>query len=465
MRYPKTLRVRFALWTAGLLLAALALFGFFVYASMARSLAAIVDETLQATALELGAEVELQEGEPVFTENPLEDPQYTRLWEQGVSFRLLDVTGRTVQEHGPYRDLPPPPPGFAVLGQPALFATVTDSATQDPVRVYTLPVAHEGQVVGILQVGQNLKAVRQTLNSLLVTLLIAGPLIIALAASGGYFLAARALAPIDAMTRTARDLSADDLSARLNLPYTEDEVGRLAATFDSMLDRLDQAFRRERQFTAHASHELRTPLSAMQVIISGTLARQRDATEYQQALIDLRQETQRMRVLTENLLQLARHDAARPAATGEQVDLALLLHDVADSVRPVAAEKGLQLMNQAPPEGLTLIGDRDGLVRLFVNLLTNAIKYTEQGTITVSAAAGDDGGLVVTIRDTGVGIPAAHLPHIFDPFYRGDESRSTEGMGLGLSIAQAVARAHGGDIAVASQVGKGTTFVVRLGAG
>ncbi len=458
----KTLRVRFALWTAGLLFAALVLFGLFVYANMSRSLAATVDETLRLVVVQLLAEVDIAGGEPVISENPIEDPEYAQLREQGFSMRLLDLTGQVVQEYGPYRDLPQPQLNFTVPNQPGEFTTLSDPGSQDPVRVYTTPIVVENELVGTLQAAQNLKDVRRTLDLLLITLLIGGPLVVIVAGSGGYFLAARALAPIDKITRTARHISGEDLSARLNLHETDDEVGRLAATFDSMLARLDDAFRRERQFTADASHELRTPLSAMQTIIGSTLARRRAPAEYEQAMIDLSHEAERMRTLTEGLLHLARNEAARQPAKFERVDLSILLKDVVDSLRPSAEDKGLQLIDNVPDDGLTLMGDSDGLIRLFVNLLDNAIKYTEQGFITISANPTSDKLLAVTIRDTGVGITPEHLPHIFDRFYRVDASRSKDGIGLGLAIVENAARAHGGKVSVESKFGEGTTFIVQL---
>jgi heavy metal sensor kinase len=271
------------------------------------------------------------------------------------------------------------------------------------------------------------------------------------------------LALIDKITRTARDISANDLSARLNLPATNDEVGRLADTFDSMLDRLDDGFRRERQFTADASHELRTPLTAIQTIIASMLARQRTPAEYEQALLDLNQEAERMRTLTENLLQLAHQDAGQQSATFEPIDLSTLLKDVIDSLCPIAEDKGLQIIDRVPASGLTLMGDRDSLIRLFVNLLDNAIKYTEHGTITVAARLYDHDRLAITVSDTGAGIAPEHLLHVFDRFYRVDESRNSEdGVGLGLAIVRSIAYAHGGTVTVDSTVGTGSTFVVQL---
>jgi len=465
MKHIRTLRVRFALWTAGLLLAALTLFSSFVYIRMAQSLADSVDSALRLAVSQMLAETDVAEGELVSVDEFFEEMPNTPLIEQGFSFRLLNGVGQTLQEYGPYRALPQPQINFTASNQPGIFTTFRDTATQHPVRVYSAPIAEDNQVVGTIQVAQNLNGIQQTLNQLLITLLVGGPLLAVIAGAGGYFLAARALAPIDKITRAARQISARDLSARLNLPNTDDEAGRLASTFDSMLARLEDAFRRERQFTADASHELRTPLSAMQTIIGSTLARRRAPAEYEQALIDLSQEAEHMRTLTEGLLQLARNDATRQPTKFEHVNLSILLKDVVESLRPLAEDKGLKLVDNVPDGSLALLGDSDGLIRLFVNLLDNAVKYTEQGSVTISAKPKDNNLLAVTISDTGVGITPEHLPRIFDRFYRVDGSRSTNGSGLGLAIALNVAHAHGGNIAVESQVGKGTTFIVQLSTG
>jgi signal transduction histidine kinase/DNA-binding LacI/PurR family transcriptional regulator len=224
---------------------------------------------------------------------------------------------------------------------------------------------------------------------------------------------------------------------------------------------LDESFRRERQFTADASHELRTPLAAMQAILSVVREKHRTAEAYEQALADLTEETDRLRGIVENLLHLARSDAA-PAPVRESVDLTTLLHDVTDSLRALAEAKGLTL-TCAAPDDLTVCGDSDGLIRLFLNLLDNAIKYSEQGEIIVQAELDLAGPLIrVKVTDTGLGIAAEHLPRIFNRFYRVDASRSSRGAGLGLTIALDIARAHGGTIEAVSTPGVGTTFTVLL---
>lgn len=462
MKHLRTLRVRFALWTAGFLLAALLLFGAFVYANMSHSLVTPVDETLRLSAMQLQAEVAVRNDQLLVMENPIEDKEYTQLREQGLSMRIFDRSGQVVSEYGPYGDLPPLLPAAAMSDQPGQFATMTHPASKELVRIFAIPIVNDGVAAGTLQVAHSLSNVRDTLRLLLGALLIAGPLIILLAGAGGYYLALRALAPIDKITRTARQISASDMSMRLALPQTEDEVGRLAATFDSMLARLDTAFQRERRFVADASHELRTPLAAMQLIVSSTLARERSPKDYQEALGDLGCEVEQMRTMVDGLLQLARDDAAGHQAKLESVDLAALLKDVADSLRPLAEEKQLEIVDKVPDTSLYVVGDSDGLIRLFSNLLHNAIKYTQRGLITVAAKVQGDDMVEVTVSDTGAGIPPQHLPHIFDRFYRVDASRSTDGIGLGLAIALDIAHAHGGDIQVASESDKGTIFTVTL---
>lgn len=461
MKPWQTLRARFALWTATLLLAALLLFSIFIYFRTAQSLTDAVDGELKLAASQVTAEMDIPDSEIVPLDDFLKTIPNPSLLKQGFSFRTFDSAGQIFQQYGPYQTLPQPQTGFTTPNQPGIFTTFTDAATRHPLRMYTAPIVQDNQqVVGTIQVTQNLSRVNQALNQLIVTLLLGGPLLVIIAGAGGYFLARQALAPIDKITRTAQQISAQDLSARLNLPQTADEAGRLAATFDSMLVRLEDAFQRERRFTADASHELRTPLAAMQTILSSTLARQRTPLEYEQVLADLSEETERLRTLVEGLLHLTHTEAGRPLMK-DRVNLSLLLADVTDSLRLLAEDKGLELYAHIS-ENLIVSGDSDALIRLFVNLLDNAIKYTAQGEITVAARLQTSGQIEVRITDTGVGITAEHLPYIFDRFYRVDPSRATSGAGLGLAIALSIAQAHGGTIEVASKAGQGTIFTVRL---
>jgi heavy metal sensor kinase len=455
-----TLRVRFALWVVGLLLAALAAFGAYVYLSLKQGLEASIDDSLRLIASQVIATVNVENGQ-IDTSDVLPDNDGTlELRERGLTLRILDGTGQVLQAFGPYRVLPAEAYSLTAAQEGhSGFVTWSNPAQGDLVRVYTAPIIENGQPVGIVQVAQTMKTVREALDHLLSALLLGGPLLMLVAAAGGYLLAARALAPIDHITRTARHISAHDLSARLDLPAADDEVGHLVTTFNEMLVRLDGSFRRERQFTTDASHELRTPLAAMQAILSVMREKRRAPEDYELALADLSEEADRLRGLVEDLLRLARGDTRRIAVV-TTVDLSTLLRDVTDSLRPLAEAKGLTLTCQAPA-GIVLPGDSDALIRLFVNLLDNAVKYAERGRIDVVARVDPDGPRV-TVSDTGIGIPPAHLPHIFDRFYRVERARSAPGAGLGLAIALDVAHAHGGTIDVSSVVGQGTIFIVRF---
>ena len=459
MKWIKTIRVRFALWATALILAFLATFGAGVYFTFSRSLYGTVDDALVLSAQQVLASISEDDGR---YEMPLPDANAPHLAEfqaftqRGQTLIILASDGKVLEAVGPY-GLEPLPVAES-LSQPA-FQTIAEANEVDRIRVYTLPVIESGQVLGWVQTVQSLGGAEESLDRLRTVLLIGVGLLSLLAGFAGYFLAARALSPIDKITNTARRISTEDLSARLSLPDNGDEISRLANTFDEMLARIESGFDRERQFTADASHELRTPLTAMQTILSFIRERERPAKEYRQALDDLAEETDRLQGLVEDLLQLARGERGLEL-NREKIDLAILLGDVADSLRPLAENKRLTLTCNLPPS-LVISGDMDLLIRLIVNLLDNAIKYTEHGSITVSAEEKSESALI-KVDDTGIGIPTRHLPHIFERFYTVDASRSSNGTGLGLSIARQIVEAHNGRIEVQSETDRGTRFVVHL---
>ena len=447
----RTLRIRFALWTSGLLLSALTLFGGFVYFSMSRNLYTALDNALALSASQVSAGLNIDNGKLILSDSLIEAPENADLRGSGFTIRVLTPQGDLIQGFGRYQNLP--------VSSIQSVVTYTDPASHVNIRVHTQPVNDNNQLVAIIQVAQSQDNVEDTLERLLATLLISIPLLVAIAGGGGYFLASHALAPIDQITATARKISAEDLSARLDVPVTNDEVGRLTQTLNDMLVRLEDSFQRERQFTNDASHELRTPLTAMQAILSVIREKRRTPEEYKQALDDLSEETDRLQTLVGNLLRLARGDRSKSYAFGP-VNLSTLLEDVADSLRPLAEAKSLVLHCETAAD-LTMRGDSDELIRLFVNLLDNAIKYTERGEIRVNAQRMDE-QIEVQVSDTGTGITLEHLPHIFDRFYRVDESRTEYGSGLGLAIAREIINAHDGSIKVHSNINKGSSFTVNL---
>ena len=451
MKRLKTLRIRFAVWTSSLFLAILVVFGVYIYVNVSRGLSGAVDDSLTLNASQITAGLNIDNGQIVLSDNPTEDTENANLSERKFTIRILTPQGKLLQELGSYHNLP------VSLNQS--FMTYMDLASDTAIRIYNQPVYDNNQLVVIVQVAQSLDDIQDTLERLLKTLLVSIPMLVIIAGVSGYFLVARALAPIDQITLTARRISAEDLSARLNIPVTDDEVGRLTQTLNDMLARLNDSFQRERQFTNDASHELRTPLTAMQAILGMIREKRRTPEEYEQALDDLNEETNRLRTLVESLMRLARGEK-RSDNLYETINLSTLINDVSDSLRPLAEAKRL-LLNCETPENLMILGDSDELIRLFVNLLDNAIKYTERGEISITANHNEK-SVLIKVVDTGIGIPAEHIPHIFDRFYRVEESRTLRGAGLGLAIAKEIIRAHHGEIEVRSKIGQGTVFAVSL---
>jgi len=244
---------------------------------------------------------------------------------------------------------------------------------------------------------------------------------------------------------------------------TGDELGGQASTLNQMIERLEKAFRRQRQFTADASHELRTPLAVIEAESTLALRKQRTEDDYEKSLELISQEASYMSAVLDKLLMLARADAGEEKLSLDAVNLRELTVDLAPDIEILCREKGLNF-EFGPLENLVIRGDKVKLKQLFLNLFENAVKYTAAGgTVSVSLSRSEKTA-VTAITDTGTGIPQDHMPQIFERFYRVDKarSRSDRGIGLGLSISQHIAEAHHGKIEVESQVGKGSTFSVLL---
>ncbi len=462
MKGFKTLRFRFAMWTAGLMVVVLVLFGAVVYISLWQGLSSSIDDLLQLSASQVITGLNIENGQIGLSDNLPDNLVAADLQARGFTIRILTANGKVLQSSGLYRDLPVDPASLQRAASRLSSLQTMNAGGNDSVRVYSVPVLDNQNLIGVVQVMQSLKTFNDTLNRLLAVLLVSIPALLILAALSGYYLAGRALSPIDHITRTAQQISAKDLSARLNLSGPDDEIGRLATTFDGMLARLEASFKRERQFTANASHELRTPLAAMQAIVNVTRSRRRSPEEYETAIDDLSEEADRLRGLTEDLLYIAREDS-RPSGVQEEVNLSLLLRDVGEAMLLMAEPKGLRVIMELQ-DHLMIRGDSDALIRAFSNLIDNAIKYTQEGVIKIQGRRTKTAHIEILISDTGFGIAPEHLPHIFERFYRVDEARTTQGFGLGLAIVQEIISRHRGTIEVSSQVGTGTTFKISFAA-
>ncbi len=456
-----SIRARLTAWYVLLLALILTAFSLVLYAALSDQLARSLDDRLRLEAEALASSLGQSE---IKIEDEGDEGRALRLPPSDFLIRLLDKKGREASASDALRGAPIGTAALDAARRGGAFYTVSLN-DDSQARAFLIPLLHEGkEIIGFLEVAEPLAAVETTQRSLALILMVAVPATLALASVGGLFIADRALRPIDAITREAQRIGEQHLDRRLNLELPDDEVGRLARTFDAMLARLDAAFQRQRQFTADASHELRTPLTVMKGSIGVTLNRPRNAGEYQAALAQLESEVDRLTRLTEDLLLLARADAGRPLIRLHDIDLVTVVGGVVDDLRPLAEAKALAFSLTAP-DSLPLRGDPDRLRRAFSNLIDNAIKYTSRGRVDVRVEPiADPAGARVAIADTGPGIAEEHLPRVFERFYRADESRAREqgGSGLGLAIARSIVGAHGGAIDISSRLGAGTTVSVTL---
>ncbi|HEY6542049.1 MAG TPA: HAMP domain-containing sensor histidine kinase, partial [Ktedonobacteraceae bacterium] len=290
-------------------------------------------------------------------------------------------------------------------------------------------------------------------------------IVLLLSIVGSYWLAVRSFAPVEKMTGIARRIEVGDLHERVPVPRAQDELQKLALTFNEMIERLEKSFARQRRFVADASHELRTPVAAIRGMTDVTLASSAAVTpdEYRTVLHDVNVEAERLGRLISDLLLLARVDENKMALEREVVRLDGLVADVAATMELLATEKNITLSVEAG-EPAPVLGDEARLIQVIMNLVDNAVKYTGDGGGVTLRVHVKDGRVYLSVSDAGIGIGPEHLEHIFERFYRVDPSRSLAagGTGLGLSIVEWVVRAHGGTVSVVSKPGQGTTFTVQL---
>jgi heavy metal sensor kinase len=455
------IRVRLTIWYAAVLTAIiLVLAGFLVWrlrADLVHGLDTSLDVRAQQTA------VALEDPEDTHEELDLEVFRLSsRLAPPaGAVTQVVSTDGELVASIGDGLDAPLVDADLArdaPGGERVLRATASADGSGD----YRIHVAPLTRTDNVLVVANAMAPVDETTRRLLVLLAIALPVAIGASVALGYVLARRALAPIDRMTKDAAAIGADDASARLDLPPTDDEVGRLGRTLNGMLERLHGAITEQKRFTADASHELRTPLAVMQSEIDVALRSSETSPEARRVLTSMREEVVRMTRLVESLLVLMRADEGRLELAAGEVDIGDVARIVRNRLEPAAREKGTTITVEAEP--LVVWGDSDRLDQLLTNLVDNAVKYSPDGGEVRVVVRSDDGSAVVEVSDTGPGIPAADIEHVFDRFYRVDKSRTRTagGAGLGLAICRSIVEAHHGRIDVSSVEGRGAVFTVRL---
>lgn len=450
------IRARLTLWYILLMALTFALAGGYLLLRFQSSLLQAVDTSLQLavsqslTAIEDETEI-LAFDRSDYTATPAFPGT-------NLALRLLSVDGKVVDTLGNAQNVSQWGPVKTGVSTQAI------PGDDERWRVYTQPILDPaGNEIGWIQAGQTLESMTDSLQDFRDQLLWLLPLILGLAGLGGFFLAGRMLQPIDRITRTAAEIEARDLSQRITYQGPADEIGRLAQTFDRMLERLREAFVRERRFTSDAAHELRTPLTVLKGQLEVTLSRTRTNAEYQQTLHDLSTQVERLIRLSNALLFLSRSDQKQLAWEPTRLNLSDLLEVTIEQIYPLADERDLVVNTHISPE-LPVYGDTDHLIRLFLNLLDNAVKYTpSDGEIRLQATRTPSGAQVV-ISNSGPGIPAEHLPHIFERFYRVETDRSSQsgGSGLGLAIAREIVHLHGGEIHLDSAPGQGVTVTIYL---
>jgi two-component system, OmpR family, sensor kinase len=459
-----TIRTRLTLWYTGLLALTLLLLGILIYSVVGRILIVNLEERLLAQAEDVITVIQ-QENDPVavMTSGRARLPSIDTFGSQ-YFVQIVQLDGRAVQLSENLRGQRLPVTNLMLQDlEPGRVRYTTVRASNVPLHVASMPIPIGNQIVGVVEVASLISNVEDALVVVRRALLLGSVLALVFAAVGGSILARAALLPIKNITETAQRITGtSDLSQRIPAGVPTDEVGRLTATVNDMLARLEASFETQQRLVADVSHELRTPLTTIQGNLD--LLRRGAAdnpTMRGEALAAIGNETVRMRRLVNDLLLLAQADAGLQLQL-QPVELDTLLLDVYRQGQVISQATGVRVRLGAEDQAVVL-GDADRLRQLLLNLVDNAIKYTPPGgdvTLTLKRQAG---WVQISVADTGCGIPAQDRPHIFERFYRADRSRTRPGgAGLGLSIAKWVAEAHGGKLEVESEVGQGTVFTLYL---
>ena len=460
---PRSLRFQITAWYAGLLAGTLMVFGVSVYLGLERYLDWTLQRTLASECRTIATEL--------LSQFPTKDPAWltteiNEAYAPEVNARFI----RVIRE------------GVGVV----YLSGAPKDGTFDPYRI-PFPIDSEKDVPRKLQLGASNRLLINTmrvttpnggflvesgapynqievaLHGLLVTLAIYMPFVVSLAVAGGYWLMRRSLQPVDEITKRAEGITSTNLSERLPVIRTGDELERLSISLNRMIERLDDAFQQINRFSADASHELRTPLTILQLELEGIAQIHRSDSSLGDQIGSALEETHRMSRIVESLLAISRLDAGEVTMDKARLEIGELAASTANELTLLAEEKSIRLQTHVT-SGLYVEGDRTRLQQVIVNLIDNAIKYTQPGG-RVEVNVGNEGNsAILEISDNGPGIPAYALPHVFERFYRADKARSRDngGAGLGLSIVKAICAAHNAEVKVSSQEGRGSCFRVQL---
>lgn len=454
---PLSLRLRLTLWYFAILVAGLLLFAVLVLAGLQHAIHRTVDRQLRdhIAAVQKILVEDANGGEPLLSHDLAEDIE---LSPGSILLEVWNSNGSVA-----YRSPNMNRIGISDAIQKSTQHAMTRNFGRTALRLQVQQVKagpHAYTVFVALPIHDFQELLHQVRGLLWATV----ALLLLLSAGGGYWIALRALRPMTTMIEAAEAIQPADLSTRLVVPHTGDELERLAVTLNAMLDRIDAGFRRITQFTADASHELRTPIALLRTRTEILLRRPRSSDEYRAALEANLADLEHTSVVIGNLMLLARSDAGAESLHFARLDLKQLVQTTCDLARPLAEAKDISWSIELPHTSIWVQADADALQRLLLILLDNAVKYTpSSGSVAISLTlSGKDA--ILTVEDKGIGIAAEDLPHIFERFYRADKARtrSTGGAGLGLAIGNWIAQQHGGMLTAESTLSIGSTFRLTL---
>ncbi|HKE78216.1 MAG TPA: ATP-binding protein [Solirubrobacteraceae bacterium] len=452
------IRARLTVWYAALLAVIVIALGAFLVLRLRSDLQAQVDRDVRAGAATItsgfaadGTDEFLEVAEKVLPHG-------------GSAAQVLDPSGRVLLMYGDSvsgRAMVPPEARAAALSGHTRLVTASLGDSGERFRVMALPARRLGEP-RVVVVAESLANVERSVNRVLVLLLFAGPAALAATALGGWWLARKALLPVERMTSQAQEIGIDRLDERIVVPRANDEIGHLAVTLNAMLDRLERGVDEKHRLIADASHELRTPLAVMRAELDVTLRGEDLSPDARAVLESAREEVGRMSRTVNNLLTLAEVDEGRLGLLPARVELRDAIEAAARPLRPLAAAKHLQL--EVGGDGAEAEADPQRLHQAITNFIENAIKYARPDGHVRATAWSTDAEVGVTVADDGPGIPAEAREHLFDRFYRVDGARGRDdgGSGLGLAICREIAGAHGGRVWVESEEGRGSRFSLAL---